>query len=118
VFIVEDSEMVRGNLKTMLTGIPGVDLVGYAVDEESAVARIDTLLPEVVILDLHLQAGSGLNVLERIKKDGTAPKVIVLINYATEPYVSRCKQLGADYIFDKSFQFMSVKTVLEQLISH
>lgn len=117
VFIVEDSEIVRENLQTMLSGIFGVAVAGYAVDEAGAIEGIDTLLPDVVILDLHLQAGSGLNVLEDIKKNHAATKVIVLSNCATESYISRCKKAGADYFFDKSFQFMLVGAVLEQMIS-
>ena len=117
VFIVEDSEVVRENLKTMLSAISGVAVAGHAVDEAGAMERIDALLPDVVILDLHLQPGSGFNVLVNIKKYYAAIKVIVLSNYASESYITRCRQAGADYFFDKSFQFMLVGAVLEQLIS-
>ena len=117
VFIVEDSEMVRKNLQTMLTAISGVAVVGHAVDEAGALEGIDALLPDAVILDLHLQQGSGFNVLANIKKHHAATKVIVLSNYANESYITRCRQDGADYFFDKSFQFMLVGAVLEQLIS-
>jgi DNA-binding NarL/FixJ family response regulator len=117
VFIVEDSEIVRENLKRMLSGISGIGLAGYAVDEAGAIEGIDRLLPDVVILDLHLQAGSGLYVLENIKKYHAATKVIVLSNNATKHYVSHCKQSGADYFFDKSYQFKLVGEVLEQFIS-
>ena len=118
VFIAEDSETVRKNLQAMLSGIYGVEIAGYAENEAGAISGVESLLPDVVILDLHLQSGSGLNVLERIKKKHAAFKVIVLSNFATEPYVNRCKELGADYFFDKTFQFMAVGTVVEQLASH
>lgn len=117
VFIVEDSEVVRKNLQTMLSGISGVAVAGHAVSEAGAIESIDSLLPDVVILDLHLQHGSGLNVLLSIKKYHAATKVIVLSNYANDSYISRCRQAGADYFFDKSFQFRLVGEVLEQLIS-
>lgn len=117
VFIVEDSEIVRENLQTMLSGISGVAVAGHAVDEAGAIEGIDALLPEVVILDLHLQHGSGFNVLANIKKYHAATKVIVLSNYANDSYISLCKRTGADYFFDKSFQFMLVGAVLEQLMS-
>ncbi|OGS91884.1 MAG: hypothetical protein A2Z95_10260 [Gallionellales bacterium GWA2_60_18] len=116
VFIVEDFEIVRQRLQTMLSGIPGVVIAGHAVDEAGAIESIDALLPDVVILDLHLQYGSGFNVLANIKKHHAATKVIVLSNYASDSHVSLCKQIGADYFFDKSFQFMLVGAVLEQLM--
>jgi len=116
VFIVEDSEVVRKNLQTMLSGIPGIAVVGHAVDEAGAVESIDSLLPDVVILDLHLQHGSGFNVLANIKKHHSSIKCIVLSNYAGDSYIRLCRQIGADYFFDKSFQFMLVGAVLEQLM--
>lgn len=117
MLIVEDSEVVRENLQTMLAGISGVAVAGYAVDEAGAIEAIASLLPDVVILDLRLQHGSGFNVLASIKKHHAATKVIVLSNYASDSYINLCKQIGADYFFDKSFQFMLAGTVLEQLIS-
>ena len=116
-FIVEDSGVVRESLKAMLSGIPGVALAGHAVDEAGAIERIDALLPDVVILDLHLQSGTGFNVLASVKKTHAATKVIVLSNYASEIYISRCRQAGADYFLDKSFQFMLVGAALEQQMS-
>lgn len=115
MFIVEDSGVVHQNLLTMLSGIPGIAVVGRAVDEAGAIESIDSLLPDVVVLDLHLQHGSGFNVLVNVKKRHAATKVIVLSNYANDFYIGFCKQIGADYFFDKSFQFMLVGAVLEQL---
>ena len=51
------------------------------------------------------------------KKNHAATKVIVLSNYASEIYISRCRQAGADYFLDKSFQFMLVGAALEQQMS-
>lgn len=112
VFIVEDSEIVREHMQSMLSAIPGVEVVGYAVDESGAIERINRLLPDVVTLDISLQPGSGINVLETIKKQHPAIKVIVLTNYTDEFYASRCKRAGADYFFDKTFQFSRVRSAL------
>ncbi|MBI5658917.1 MAG: response regulator transcription factor [Nitrosomonadales bacterium] len=117
VFIVEDSESVRTRLQAMLSGIPGVAVTGLAVDEAGAIAGVESLSPDVVILDLHLQRGSGLKVLSSIKKDHAATRVIVLTNFSNDSCSSYCKQAGADYFFDKSFQFMLVGAALQQLAS-
>ncbi len=116
LFIVDDSRSVQEGLHIIMSGIPGVTVVGYAVDEAGAIEDIDSLLPDVVILDLHLLSGSGFNVLVHIKKYHPVTKIIVLSNYATEAYVSRCLQYGADYVLDKSFQFMLIENILKQLI--
>jgi len=71
---------VREHMESMLSAIPGVEVVGYAVDESGAIERINTLLPDVVTLDISLQSGSGIHVLENIKKQHPAIKIIVLTN--------------------------------------
>ncbi len=114
VFIVEDSEVMRENLHSMLSEFHNVKIVGYAVDEAGAIERINALLPDVVILDLNLQSGSGVTVLKNVKKHNPEIKVIVLTNYNDEFYVDACKRAKADYFFDKSFQFMQVREVISK----
>ena len=71
VFIVEDSAIMLENLLATLPGIPGVAVIGHAVDESGAIERIDALRPDVVTLDLRLRSGSGFGVPEYIKKHHT-----------------------------------------------
>lgn len=111
VFIVEDSEAMRESLRSMLSEFHTVRIVGYAADEMGAVEQINELLPDVVILDLNLQSGSGVAVLKSIKKRHGEIKVMVLTNCNGELYVDACKRANADYFFDKSFQFMQVREV-------
>lgn len=117
VFIVEDSDLMRNHLRYMLGEIPGINIVGHAVDEAAAIAKVEAAAPDVVILDLSLQQGSGITVLEAIKKSCPQTKVMVLTNYTDDFYFNRCKHAGADYFFDKTFQFMKVGAALWQLIN-
>lgn len=112
VFIVEDSDVVREHMQSMLSAIPGVEVVGYAIDELGAIERINKLLPDVVTLDISLKPGSGISVLENIKKQHPEIKVIVLTNYTDEFSANSCKRAGADYFFDKTFQFSRVRSAL------
>jgi DNA-binding NarL/FixJ family response regulator len=111
VFIVEDSEAMRENLRAMLSEFHDVKIVGYAADETGAIEQINALLPDVVILDLNLQSGTGVAVLKNVKKHHAGIKVMVLTNCNGELYVDACKRANADYFFDKSFQFMQVREV-------
>ena len=111
VFIVEDSEAMRESLRTMLSDFHDVRIVGYAADETGAIEQINSLLPDVVILDLNLLSGSGIAVLKNVKKHHAGIKVMVLTNCTDEFYVEACKRAHADYFFDKSFQFMQVREV-------
>ncbi|MDE2117621.1 MAG: response regulator transcription factor [Betaproteobacteria bacterium] len=112
VFIVENSMIAREALQSALSDMSDVKVVGYAVDEPNAIKRIGALQPDVVILDLGLQSGSGIGVLENIKKCHTTIKVIVFTHYTDDFCVDRCKSAGADYFFDKSFQFTQLREVL------
>lgn len=112
VFIVEDSVIMRNILQSMLSDISNASQIGHAVDELSAISSIDVLLPDVVIVDLNLEYGSGIGVLEHVKKYHAAIKVMVLTNYTDDFYFNRCKSAGADFFFDKSFEFKRVRAVL------
>ena len=111
VFILEDTAIMHVSLQSLLSCIPDVTVVGRAEDKLQAIESIDALLPDVVILDIGLQPGSRFDVMENIKKRHAGIKVMVLTNRADEYFINRCRRAGADYFFDKSFQFMQIRTV-------
>lgn len=115
VFLVEDSAPMRERLRSMLSEIPGIVLTGHAEDEAGAIQCIGEATADLVILDLSLKSGSGIEVLKYLKQRHAEVRVMVLTNHTDEMYVSRCMNAGADYFFDKSFQFMEVGAVIKQL---
>ena len=116
VFIADDSDIVRERLKEMLSEISEVEIIGEAGDGEEAIKGILELHPDVVILDIRMPGGNGIDVLQAIKRGDPAPTVIMLTNYPYPQYRKKCMDLGADYFFDKSNEFEKVVEVLEQLI--
>ena len=112
VFIVENSLTLRVGLQSVLSDMPDIKVVGHALNEKGAIERIGMLQPDVVILDLGLQSGSGVGVLENVKKSHSSIKVIVSTHYTDELCIDRCKQAGADYFFEKSSQLMQLREVL------
>jgi len=112
VFIVENSFAIRASLQAVLSDMAEIRVVGQAVNEAGAIERIGMLMPDVVILDLGLQSGSGVGVLENVKKFHDTIKVIVFTHYTDESCILRCKRAGADYFFDKNFQLMQLREVL------
>lgn len=112
VFIVENSLSMRVSLQSVLSDMPSVKIVGQAVNETGAIERIGVLLPDIVILDLGLQSGSGMGVLENIKKYHPTIKFVVFTHYTGEECVDRCKRAGADYFFDKTSQLMQLREIL------
>jgi DNA-binding NarL/FixJ family response regulator len=103
-FLVEDSALIRQNLEATLEEMLGAQVVGSAEDETSAMAWVQdrTHQCDVMIIDIFLKSGSGLEVLRRARPLRPQTKLVVLSNYATADMRRRCLQLGADRVFDKS----------------
>jgi DNA-binding NarL/FixJ family response regulator len=78
VLLVDDHQPFRTSLRTLLSSIDGVDIVGDVGDGDAAVALAASCLVDVVVLDLHLRGIGGLNAIRRIGALGSPPGVIVL----------------------------------------
>ncbi|MCC6880162.1 MAG: response regulator transcription factor [Rhodocyclaceae bacterium] len=115
VFVVEDSPIVRERLLEMLAEIEGVDVVGDADNADEAVERILRLKPDVAVLDIKLKRGSGIGVLEQIHRQAPGVATIMLTNFASAEHRQRCLSAGANYFFDKTEEFESVKGALQDL---
>jgi DNA-binding NarL/FixJ family response regulator len=115
-FLVDDSVTVLEKLASLLSSINGIEIIGQAQNARDAVASILKLKPDVVILDIRLIGGSGIDVLERIKREQPSPVVIMLTNYPYPQYRKKCKDLGAEYFFDKVTEIEKIVGVFENLI--
>ena len=115
VFIADDSLIVREHLVTLLDELTEVEIVGQAETVAEAISAIGKLQPDVVILDIRMPDGSGIDVLESIKQDEPAPVVVVLTNYPYPAYRQKCLQAGADFFLDKSAEFDQIPGLFEQL---
>ena len=119
VVIVEDSAIIRARLTESLSEIRNLTIVGQAETETEALLLLTGGEWDAVILDLQLKEGTGLGVLEKLRKGGRPAhtRVIVFTNYAFPQYRNRSLSSGADYFFDKSREFHRVRDVLTDLAS-
>lgn len=117
VFLVEDSVSVRERLVDFLSDPGAVEIVGYAETEAASVAHLQHERVDVAIVDLNLKSGSGFGVISALRAQYPVapPTIVVLTNYAFPEYEIACRERGADFFFDKSTQFGSVKTLLGDL---
>ena len=117
VLIADDSQIVVQRLVTTLAKLDGIEIVGHAETVAEAAEGVRNLRPDVVILDIRMPGGSGIDVLDGMKRDRVTPTVIVLTNYDYPQYRKKCLQSGASFFFDKSAEFEKVAQVLRGLIS-
>jgi len=75
--------------------------------------------PDVAVLDIKLadDGGSGIDVLNQVRKGLPAMKAIVLSNYATPQHMKASSDAGAEYFLDKSADFERITEILEQMKS-
>ena len=66
VFVVDDHALVRSGVRSELAGTGTVEVVGEAADVDGAVAGIPAADPDVVLLDVHLPGGGGVEVIRRV----------------------------------------------------
>jgi DNA-binding NarL/FixJ family response regulator len=95
VFLVEDQELVREGLRSLLALDPGIAVVGTARDGEEALAAIPQAAADVVLLDLRLPKVSGLDVLRRLGGAPEAPPFLILTTFDDEPAVVDGLRAGA-----------------------
>lgn len=104
-YIVEDSAVIRESLIDLLEESVPVEVVGTAEDELTALNWIDkrSNACDLIIVDIYLKGGSGLGILKAGAGVCKRPaKWVVFSNHATPEMRSRCLELGADCVFDKS----------------
>jgi DNA-binding NarL/FixJ family response regulator len=114
---VEDSKVIREHLIETISSLPNVKVVGHADTEAEAISALQRRPCDVVVLDLQLRDGHGLNVLNDLRTPSDRPHmtIIVLTNFTSAQYRSRSMELGADYFFDKSCEYHCVGDVLSDL---
>lgn len=115
VIVVEDSPIVRERLVDLLHGEVGVEIVGQYADAQSAINGIQKSNPDVVLLDIKLTAGSGMDVMKFVTQYVPQVKVIVLSNYTEPQYRSRYLAAGAIEVLDKSNEFNRVPAILRSV---
>lgn len=95
VLIVDDHPVVREGLRGMLESDPAITVAGEAGSGEEAVARASALAPDVVLMDLRMPGGDGVNATTRILAARPETRVIVLTTYETDQDIVRAVEAGA-----------------------
>ena len=116
VFIVDDSNVVLERLTDLLAEVPGAVLVGQAGDVLHAVRDIRKRKPDVLILDLQMPGGTGLDVLRAVRLEFPNLQVLICTNYPYPQYREECALAGANFFLDKSSEFGKIPAILRGLM--
>ncbi|KOC30214.1 LuxR family transcriptional regulator [Comamonas testosteroni] len=116
VLIVDDHPLICEAIRQALLPI-GFETVGETADGIDALCMIESLTPDIVILDIGLEKLDGLTVLKRITREELDVRVLVFTSQSKDSYATRCLQAGASGFVSKSESIetltKAVKTVAD-----
>lgn len=117
IFIADDSAPVAEMLREVLADPGRIEVVGTAGTQEEAIAGIRRLRPDVVVLDLQLQTGSGTDVIRAVRASPelAAMHVMVVSNHTSPKLKAGCLELGANGYYDKVKELQALVVELNRL---
>jgi DNA-binding NarL/FixJ family response regulator len=95
VLVAEDQKVVRDGLVALLRMLPGIEVVGAAVDGDDAIAQALALAPDVVLMDLHMPGCDGVEATRRLTRARPGVHVVVLTSYSDDASVLAALRAGA-----------------------
>ena len=102
VLVVDDHPVVRAGLASMLSTHPGIEAIGSAASGGEALALLEKIAPDVILIDLRMPGMSGVETIRTIRLRKAPPKIIVLTNSETDEDIYQAVGAGADGYLLKS----------------
>ena len=102
IVIVDDHEVVRTGLVSLFEG-SDIEVVGMATSGKEAVKMTKQKKPDIVLLDIRMEGGDGLETIELLRHAAPDSRVVMLSTYDNPTYIARANALGAsDYLLKGS----------------
>ena len=102
VMIVDDHPVVRQGVRSLLSNHPDIQVVGEAESAASLFATLNGNPPDVILLDVRMPGQNGIEVTQRLKRERTGIKVIILTTYDDDEILFGALRAGADGYLLKS----------------
>jgi NarL family two-component system response regulator LiaR len=96
VLIVDDHAVVRKGIQMFLATEPSIQVIGEAGDGQEAIRKATNLQPDVILMDLVMPQGNGIQAIAKIKRRVPNVKIIVLTTFKDQARVNAAIQAGAD----------------------
>lgn len=95
VLLADDQAVIRYGLRLILEGEPDLEIVGEAADGEAAVAAVQRLTPDVVLMDVRMPRVDGIEAVRRIVASGAPTRALMLTTFDLDDYVFGALRAGA-----------------------
>lgn len=115
VLIADHHTLVRAGIRSLLEAMPGVKVVGEAIDGVEALAASKREHPDIVFSELLLPNLNGLEVAERMRREVPGVKVLMLTSLGGEEYVSQALAAGASGYIVKDAAVSELSSAIDAL---
>lgn len=95
IIVVDDHEVVRIGLRSLLDQYPQYDVVAEASNAKESISMVDAFEPDIVLMDIRLPGRSGIEACEEIKEKHPEVRVIMLTSYAEDEMLFSAIKAGA-----------------------
>lgn len=116
VLLCDDNDNFRQLLTQYIKAMPGVEVVGEAVDGVDVIDKTATLDPDLVLMDLSMPNQSGLDATKTIKEKWPNKSVIILTLYEDSVYKELADEFNADGFIAKSSIKNQLQAVIEEKV--
>jgi DNA-binding NarL/FixJ family response regulator len=101
IVIVDDHPMMRDGLTLRISSQPELEVCGEAATEDEAFELVKQVCPDVVIIDIALKCGNGIELVKRVKSLNPAVKMLVISAFQESLYAERSMRAGAHGYINK-----------------
>lgn len=115
ILLIDDQNLVREGIKSLLQLKPGLDVVAEADDGSEALALALTYQPDVMLLDIRMPKVTGLDVLKQLKAANIQLPVLILTTFDDHDLVLECIKLGAKGYLRKDVSFDALTNAIINL---
>jgi len=96
IVIAEDHTILREGLRMLLSSNPDFEVVGEAQDGLEAIRQVESLKPDLILMDLSMPRMNGVGAIQEIKKLNPTTKILVLTVHKTEEHILTALKTGAE----------------------
>lgn len=115
VLLVDDHEMVRTGLKMILSAQAGIEVVGEASSVSSALVKIPALEADVILLDMRLKDGTGLDIYRKLDRSKIKSKFLVLTSFSNDDVLVEAVEAGMDGFILKDVDAPSLVSAIRKV---
>ncbi|MBI4788368.1 MAG: response regulator transcription factor [Chloroflexi bacterium] len=115
VLLVDDHPIVRQGVRSVLANHPDVNVVGEAESAATLFACLDSVKPDVILLDVRMPGPNGIEITQRLKREYPQIKIIVLSTYDDDEFLLGALRAGAEGYLLKSASAQVLASAVRQV---